>query len=63
MVNSYNLINLLDAMGKQDEAVAMCQAELEKCWTVLGEDHQDTQDFLEQLDGLNSIDVRRVDMV
>ena len=31
LVDSYNLINLLGAMGKQDEAVAMCQAELQKC--------------------------------
>jgi hypothetical protein len=48
----YNLVNLLQKLGRIDEARELCESELAMCRDALGEAHQDTIDFVEQLAGL-----------
>ena len=52
IVASYNLVNLLKKLGRVDEARELCESELAMCRDALGEAHQDTIDFVEQLAGL-----------
>ena len=51
-VVAYNLVGLLQQMGKLDEAKQLCESELAKCQAAFGDDHEDTINFIEQLDGL-----------
>ena len=48
----YNLVNLLQKLGRIDEARELCESELAMCRDALGEAHEDTIYFVKQLAGL-----------
>ena len=54
----YNLVNLLQKLGRIDEARELCESELAMCSDALGEAHQGTIDFVEQLAGLREAEAR-----
>jgi hypothetical protein len=49
---AYMMVCHLEDLGRIDEARELCESELAMCRDALGEAHQDTIDFVEQLAGL-----------